>query len=403
MPSIEESKRQVKAGLANQQHDDHDAILAGLQDEIDRHNAQSSDNMSDLEREKGHGHSHPHDDIESRPSTKFRFKSGITDPNERKRKHRSRNDSRRRRKRHRRERSDSEKDEAVHPFPREPSDSDRAGHLDTNAAFRESLFDALADDEGAAYWEGVYSQPIHVYPRPTVETEKGELEQMNDEQYAAFVQMKMWEKKNPHLVQERERREKERKEGEEERARRRDEFVRRKERAAWERAQRKGARKFAGAGSDDENGVEDYEYVFDFDDRTKSRSKRSSTSDNRRHYEAAWKDYLAAWDKLKVELLNAQDTSDPDNKSVREPSKCIPWPVLQPKPVTRPNIEEFMQHIPENQEGRSKVQLLKAERVRWHPDKIQQRFGGQVDEGTMKVVTGVFQVVDAILSQEQNR
>src|SRR5436190_10673322 len=35
-----------------------------------------------------------------------------------------------------------------------------------DTAFRESLFDALADDEGAAYWESVYGQPIHIYPRP---------------------------------------------------------------------------------------------------------------------------------------------------------------------------------------------------------------------------------------------
>ena len=45
------------------------------------------------------------------------------------------------------------------------------------------------------------------------------------------------------------------------------------------------------------------------------------------------------------------------------------------------------------------MKALKAERVRWHPDKVQQRFGGGVDEGTMRVVTGVFQVVDAVLKE----
>jgi len=57
-----------------------------------------------------------------------------------------------------------------------------------------------------------------------------------------------------------------------------------------------------------------------------------------------------------------------------------------------------MRHAP-YEVGRSRVKVLKAERVRWHPDKVQQRFGGAVDEGTMKLVTGVFQVVDAVFEE----
>jgi hypothetical protein len=34
---------------------------------------------------------------------------------------------------------------------------------------------------------------------------------------------------------------------------------------------------------------------------------------------------------------------------------------------------------------------------------VQQRFGGTVDEGTMKVVTGVFQVVDSLVEEERKR
>ena len=59
-----------------------------------------------------------------------------------------------------------------------------------------------------------------------------------------------------------------------------------------------------------------------------------------------------------------------------------------------------MQRIPAADRA-EKLRLLKAERVRWHPDKVQQRFGGAVDEGTMTVVTGVFQVVDALVEQER--
>ena len=58
----------------------------------------------------------------------------------------------------------------------------------------------------------------------------------------------------------------------------------------------------------------------------------------------------------------------------------------------------------EDERGPSgQLQALKAERVRWHPDKVQQRFGGAVDEGTMKVVTGVFQVVDDLVEEERKR
>jgi len=39
---------------------------------------------------------------------------------------------------------------------------------------------------------------------------------------------------------------------------------------------------------------------------------------------------------------------------------------------------------------------LKEERVRWHPDKVQQRLGGKVDEKVMRDVTAIFQAVDAL-------
>ncbi|KAI5362076.1 Putative NF-kappa-B inhibitor-like protein [Septoria linicola] len=405
MPSIEEAKRQVKAGLKNQQQQqqqhevDHDAILASLWDEIDDHNGQSEEPYVPKRHRERNEYKEPRSGDRT---TKFRFKDSA-EP--RKRKHRSRDDEHRRHRKHRKERQHAEqRDEGAHPFPREPTNPERGGHDNANIAFQESLFDALADDEGAAYWESVYSQPIHVFPRPTVQNACGELEEMNDEEYAAFVQTKMWEKKNPEIVLERERKEKQRKEEEEEKVRQRQEFVRRKQRSAWEKAQNEGARKFAGVGHD-----EDYEYVFDFEDRKGGASKRSTESaTQQQEYRNAWKQYLAAWDKLKHELLQThnpqtgiseeQSTSKGESKS---PSKRIPWPVLQSKPVIKPNIEDFMRHIPLERDGSTREQMLKSERVRWHPDKVQQRFRGVVDEGTMKIVTGVFQVVDSLLEAER--
>ncbi|KAH6687243.1 hypothetical protein F5X68DRAFT_261461 [Plectosphaerella plurivora] len=112
-------------------------------------------------------------DDELRPrSKKFRFK---------KRSHRDRDreskdpstSSRSHRRRHHRSRS---------PTPTNPH-APRA--LSPDTAFRESLFDAMADDEGAAYWEGVYGQPVHVYASEAAGP-TGELEQMNDEEYATW-------------------------------------------------------------------------------------------------------------------------------------------------------------------------------------------------------------------------
>lgn len=408
MPSIEETKRQVKAGLEGQRRQqqqrhevDHDAILASLWDEIDSHNGQHEELHTSRRHEEEHqqrqrGHA-------DRKTSRFRFKDGA-EP--RKRRHRSRErggegEHRSRRKRRKEQHDRDQSNEAAHPFPREPANPDRNEYEDPNVAFQESLFDALADDEGAAYWESVYSQPIHVFPRPTVQNANGELEEMSDEQYATYVQTKMWEKKNPHIVLERQRAEKQRKEAEEEKARQREEFVRRKQRAAWERAQSEGARKFAGLDGDDK----EYEYIFDFKDM--ERPTREDRTVEEQEYRTAWKEYLTAWDKLKLELLETDGTLSEEpiesKQTRRPPSKRIPWPVLQSKALTRPNMEDFMRHMLLEPGGPSKEQMLKSERVKWHPDKVQQRFRGEVDEGTMKMVTGVFQVVDALLEAERKR
>ncbi|KAF1822458.1 uncharacterized protein K489DRAFT_381217 [Dissoconium aciculare CBS 342.82] len=410
MPSLAESKREVKASLDSLGDNiDHDAILASLQDEIDMHN----DGRSDTSRSKAQcserkrRRSREHEDM-SRARGQFRFKSGVSDPGRRHR-HESRS------KRHRASRhSDRDKQarsysdagsgdqgEGSHPFPREPTEPHPSASNDSTTAFRESLFDALADDEGAAYWEGVYNQPIHIYPRPMVETPKGELEEMNDEQYAAYVQTKMWEKKNPHIVKERERTEKRRKEEEEDTARRREEYVRRKQRAAWERAQEEGGRRFAGV--EDDN-TRDYEYVFDFEDRKGSASKRSTPVDGgSKEFLQAWSKYLAAWEELKTNIANGTESAT-DNASKPSVAGRIPWPVLPSKPAIKRNIEPFFEHMPVPADGdRTRLQLLKAERVRWHPDKIQHRFGGNVDEGTMKIVTGIFQIVDDMVEQQRKR
>lgn len=47
---------------------------------------------------------------------------------------------------------------------------------------------------------------------------------------------------------------------------------------------------------------------------------------------------------------------------------------------------------------------MKKERVRWHPDKMQQKAGSEgLDEDTTKIVTAVFQMVDRLWSETKGR
>ena len=396
MPSLAESRREVRDRLDKEV--DHDALLASLQDEIDRHNA-VRDDLRDSIRESRRSDSRSSVD----PPLRFRFKAGTEDPRER-RKHRrrTRRDEEGEQERRRKRRKgnyptpphdgDQDEGETSHPFPREPADPAES----QSDAFRASLFDALADDEGAAaYWENVYNEPIHVYPRPAVPNiATGELEEMNDEEYVEYVKRQMWERKHPEVVYERKRRERERKAEEEERTRRREEFVRRQEQAAWERSQRRRFR----ADSDGER-KERYEYEF-ADEKEWNSNDAPRNLSSRREYLSTWSAYLTAWDQLKLELLEQRENKD-DGDAVKA-SKRIPWPVLKSQAPTKPNIVTFMQHAPAD-ERKERLRMLKAERVRWHPDKVQQRFGGAVDEGTMKLVTGVFQVVDGMVEEERKR
>ncbi|KAJ4093050.1 hypothetical protein NW756_004953 [Fusarium oxysporum] len=228
------------------------------------------------------------------------------------------------------------------PTPKNPHEPEP---LDPDAAFRESLFDAMADDEGAAYWESVYGQPVHVYPNERVGP-TGHLEQMTDEEYASYVRQKMWEKTNAGLLEERARREeaKKRKASEDRRAQKLQ---------------------------------EDMEYSI----------RRGEERRERRRWEQRWEDYTKAW-------INWEGT----------PTE-IAWPVEggRIEDVDEPTVREFFVNGLNPQEigEKSFVAKLRDERVRWHPDKIQQKLGGQVDEETMKGVTAVFQIIDKLWTESR--
>ncbi len=231
-------------------------------------------------------------------------------------------------------------------------------YLDPDTAFRESLFDAMADDEGAQFWEGVYGQPI---PRldPVKEGPTGELEAITDDEYAAHVRAEMFKKTHQHLIEEKERREKVKKENE----RRAQEARRETEEAERFRRQ--------------------VEESLNRGRKRKVRAERAAEWANK------WKAYENSWEALKGQK---------DLKTV-----SIPWPVWSGKraDIQAENIEDFFLNAPTSGDPDQAdfMKVLKTERVRWHPDKIQQKLGGQnVDEAKMRAVTAVFQIIDRLWS-----
>ncbi|KAI1426970.1 hypothetical protein F5Y12DRAFT_223521 [Xylaria sp. FL1777] len=222
--------------------------------------------------------------------------------------------------------------------------------LDAEAAFRESLFDAMADDEGAAYWEGVYGQPIHVYSQERAGEPggEGELERMDDDEYAAYVRQKMWEKTHQGLLEERARREERR---------------RQKERDAEETAR--------------------------LTREMEASLRRGEERRARRGWREGWDTYIRAWEVWDGTLggmawpVRSGRRQDIEGGAVRE------FYVMGIDPVEVGEVEFLAR--------------LKDERVRWHPDKIQQRLGGRVDEAVMRDVTAVFQIVDKLWTDTRSK
>ncbi|EEQ87468.1 hypothetical protein RJZ56_004858 [Blastomyces dermatitidis] len=272
--------------------------------------------------------------------------------------------------------------------------------LSPDAAFRESLFDALADDEGAAYWESVYGQPIHTYARPDL---GGELEQMTDEEYAAYVRARMWEKTHEAVFEERERRKKERE-------RQRDDNRRTQggsERESFERMIEESLR------------------------RGQERKMKKRTADV---WLDIWRRYLDTWEDLnararaaasKAATASSSSTSKDTGPSVDKMNEklrnLIFWPVESGKrrDITPGAVETFMRNAPiptpadtpaSGLEQRGKLQshpsdlltVLKIERVRWHPDKMQHRYGALgMEDQLIKGATEVFQILDRMWVKER--
>jgi hypothetical protein len=319
------------------------------------------------------------------PSTKpFRFKEKKSADNEsdssasqkRKRssrahRHRHHHSTSHRKKRQRREE------------PSERSRSDYTSGLNPDDAFRESLFDAMGDDEGANFWEGVYGQPIHNYPNQFINEDTGELETMDDEEYAQYVRRKMWERSREGVEAAREEKRK----------------ATAKKKAEEQHEAREQHRKLP----ESTTGGPYNNFVFDFE--IEASLKRGKQRRDRKHWQQLWKNYLLRWDQLQDFARSRDLTTKEDNLFLR--NKII-WPVEsgKRKDVNAEAIEHFIRQaaISTGEDGDARDTTLavavKAERVRWHPDKVQQRYGFMdIDESTMQGVTATFQVLDRLWNE----
>lgn len=243
--------------------------------------------------------------------------------------------------RHKRRKERSRTNSPIPPIPLGPPP------LSPETAFRESLFDAMADDEGASYWEGIYGQPIHTYSNQRSGPE-GELEKMDDDEYAAHVRRKMWEKTHQGLLEERARRE--------EQKRQKDD-------------KEKEARKLT---KEMEESLR----------RGQERRKRKS-------WKTRWDDYVQSWTVWDGEV------------------STMSWPVAggNRTDINSENVRDFFINgldpldIGENQF----LANLKDERVRWHPDKIQQKLGANFNDSVRQDVTAVFQIIDKLWSDTRSK
>jgi hypothetical protein len=122
--------------------------------------------------------------------------------------------------------------------------------------------------------------------------------------------------------------------------------------------------------------------------------KRGAERKKAKEAEAAWTNYTKKWEELK----SAQNIAQEQDVLVCD---LIPWPVVSGmvKHVCSEEIERFLQSSPTWKHDPAAI--LKIERVRWHPDKMQQRLGQHIDLDAMKSVTAVFQVIDRLWTERR--
>lgn len=186
---------------------------------------------------------------------------------------------------------------------------------------------------------------------------------MTDEEYAEYVRARMWERSHEGILHERERQ--------------RQEKAKNKKRAETEHRER--AR---------------------FDEALEESLRRGEKRRRVKQWKEAWAKYSESWDELDS-LAKTPPSETEKNIYIRN---HIHWPVESGKrrDISRDEVREFMQHSP----AEDLLNTLKVERIRWHPDKMVQRYGGLGlgdEKNLVQSVTEVFQILDDLWVEQKRR
>jgi hypothetical protein len=203
---------------------------------------------------------------------------------------------------------------------------------------------------------------------------------MSDEEYAAYVRSRMWERTREGMIEEQERLRAERKKA---RARENEAGEKERERWAFERAMEESLR-------------------------------RGTERKRKKNWAGVWGEYVSRWEEIgrvvqKMGVGAGAGGMESTDTEVKEGGKeslqlrnLLFWPVESGKrrDVSPESVREFLRHAPNG----DLLGTLKTERVRWHPDKIQHRYSALgIEEDVMRSVTEVFQIVDRMWTEERDR
>lgn len=251
--------------------------------------------------------------------------------------------------------------------------------FDPDAFFREALFSSITDPAAAKHWEEVYGQPLHIYSRTQV-SQAGKTIVLDDDAFIEFVKEEMWKNTSENL-------ERQRSKANQERAWRNE----RHKLQEKLREYRKAKLRKQGMLDEDQTMVVEEEQTDEVDQPEVNA------------WELAWDRYDKSWTALLANAETVRDSRE-DRDPVEHARALIPWPVLsgQFDDVSKESVEEFYQKAPPT--NVKTLPLLKTDRVRWHPDKMQQQFGAQkLDGETLRHVTAVFQIIDRMYSDYRVR
>jgi hypothetical protein len=129
--------------------------------------------------------------------------------------------------------------------------------------------------------------------------------------------------------------------------------------------------------------------------------RRGAERKRKKVWEAAWEKYLASWEEI-AKVVKEPEVADTKDASKTPLRNLLFWPVESGKrrDVNPDSVREFMRRVPSGDLSAT----LKVERVRWHPDKMQHRYGALgVDDVVMRSVTEVFQIVDRMWNEERGQ